>query len=151
MGLVVVHEKPRIANGRVWVDSSVGDIDYRIKHGDATLGWRGDPSMFLMLHPVTGHYEVWGTDRAGNQYMCCSHPFCDVTLIKKLVDGDPTRNDVIGRILADNEKLKKDREDAERDKRLEVADKLGWAIRQDFGQHLGGRKRIHGMYDGKKG
>ena len=63
MGLVV-HEKPPSPTAGVG-RSSVGDIDYRIKHGDATLGWRGDRHV---PHAVTGHYEV-GARTAGNQYM----------------------------------------------------------------------------------
>jgi hypothetical protein len=149
MTFIRVNERPRIAGNRVWIDQSVLDIDRRIKEGDES-GWRGDPSMFLMFNPATDLFEVWGIDRGGNQYMACSHHQCDHILLQKLVAGDPTKNDVVGKVLEANERLQKDREDAEKDKRMEAHDKLAHAIRQDFGAHLGGRKLSHGMYDGKK-
>jgi hypothetical protein len=142
---VRVRERARLGGDRIWVSSSVFDIDRRIKEGDES-GWRGDPSMFLMLNPATDMFEVWGIDRGGNQYMACSHHTCDHTLLQKLVAGDPTRHDVIAGVLEANEKAKRDREAADRDKALVVADKLGHAIRKDF--DMG--KRVHGMYDGKK-
>lgn len=134
---------------RVWIDGSVLDIDRRIKEGDES-GWRGDPSMFLMFNPQNDMFEVWGIDRGGNQYMAAAHHRCDHTLLQKLVAGDPTKNDVIGRVLADNAKLKKEQETKEREQRLEVADRLGHAIRQDVGHLFGGRKHTHSMYSGPR-
>ena len=129
----------------MWVESSIFDIDRRIKDGDES-GWRGDPSMGLFYNPQTLMFEVWGIDRGGNQYLACSHHACDHTLLAKLVAGDPTRNDVIGRVLAANEKANKDRSDAERDRRSEIADKLGFAIRKDFGHLEGGTHRQTSLY-----
>ncbi len=102
--------------------------------------------MFLMWNPGTDMFEVWGHDRAGIQYLAASHHRCDHTLIAKLIAGDPTKNDVIGRVMSHNAALEKDRADAERDKRLEIADKLGFAIRGDLGHLSGGRNRKHSLY-----
>ena len=135
---------PLIAHGRAWIDHDVFDIDRRIKEGDES-GWRGDPSMFLMWNPANSMFEVWGHDRAGNQYLACSHHRCDHTLLTKLVAGDPVKNDVIGRVMAANDKLAADRREAERDKRLEIADRMGYAIRQDLGHLYGGRNRQHSI------
>lgn len=141
---ISVRERARLGPARVWVPTSVFDIDRRIKEGDES-GWRGDPSMFLMLNPQTEMFEVWGIDRAGNQYMACSHHSCDHVLLQKLVAGDPQRHDVINEVLKANAQLERDRRAAEREQGLEAADKLGHAIRKDF--DMG--KRVHGMYDGK--
>jgi hypothetical protein len=130
---------------RVWVDSSVLDIDHRIKHGDES-GWRGDPSMFLMYNPESKRFEVWGIDRGGNQYMAASHHACDITLLHKLVAGDPQKNDVFAQVLEQNRKIKAEQEATERDKRLEVADKIGFAVRQDIGHLFGGRRPTQSMY-----
>lgn len=130
---------------RVWVTTDVLDINRRVQEGDES-GWRGDPSMFLMWNPETDEFEVWGTDRAGVQYLAASHHRCDHTLIQKLIAGDPQKNDVIGRVMANNARLEKERSDAERDKRLEIADKLGFAIRSDLGHLYGGRNRKQSLY-----
>lgn len=141
---------PFIAGGRVWVESDVFDIDKRIKHGDGGTGWRGDPSMYLCYNPRTAMFEVWGADKMGVKYIAASHHACDQTLLMKLVAGDPTKNDVIGRVLAENAKARKDEADRIKDRQLEIADKIGHAIRKDLGHLYGSRRASHSMYDGKK-
>jgi len=116
------------------------DLDRRVKEGDE-CGWRGDPTMGIFINRFTGEFEVWGVDRGGNQYKAASHHKLDHTLLIKLREGDPTKHDVFQRVLDANEKLKADRDQANREKAAEVADKLAWGIRQDFSQHLGGRRR----------
>jgi hypothetical protein len=140
---------PLVAGGRVWVDTDVFDIDRRIKEGDES-GWRGDPSMYLCYDQRTGRFEVWGTDRGGRKYIAASHHACDQTLLTKLVMGDPTKNDVIGRVFAENAKLKAEQDAKVKDRQLEIADKIGFAIRTDLGHLHGGRNRKHSMYQGKK-
>ena len=116
------------------------DIDQRIKYGDES-GWRGDPSMGLFVNAITGHFEVWGIDRGGNGYLAASHDKLDHTLLIKLREGDPTRNDAFQRVLDHNAKVEADKKAAAREKLEEAGDKLQWAIRQDFSQHMGGRRR----------
>jgi hypothetical protein len=89
---------------------------------------------------------VWGIDRGGNQYMAASHHACDHTLLQKLVDGDPQKNDVFAKVLEQNRKVKADEENKQREQQLEVADKIGWAVRQDVGHLFGGRRLQHSMY-----
>ncbi len=116
------------------------DLDRRVKEGDES-GWRGDPTMGIFINRHTGEFEVWGIDRGGNQYKAASHHKLDHTLLIKLREGDPTRNDPFQRVLDHNEKVKADREKAEHEQLAQVADKMAWGIRQDFSQHLGGRRR----------
>ena len=120
------------------------DIDARIKNGDES-GWRGDPSMGVFLNAGNGQFEVWGVDRGGNEYLAASHDRLDHTLLVKLREGDPTRHDVIQRVLDANAKLEADRQATDRDAFGEVAEKIQWGIRQDFAQHLGGRGGIHAV------
>lgn len=139
---------PLGASGRLWMTpetkGAMEDIGRRIRDGDES-GWRGDPTMCLYLNQQTGHFEVWGIDRVGQEYMACSHPHLTIEIIHKLRDGDPQKNDVFQRVLDNNAKLAADRAQRDREKLADVADKLHWGIRQDFGPHLGGRKRLHAV------
>lgn len=128
------------ANGVMWVPQDLFDIDRRIKWGDES-GWRGDKSMGLFYNPHMARYEVWGIDRGGNQYLAASHHELSVELVHKLRDGDPTRNDPWQKVLDHNAKLEAERKAKDAERASEVADKLAWAIRRDFGQHLGGSRR----------
>ena len=139
------------ANGHLMLTTAqIGDlmdIDRRIKQGDES-GWRGDPTMGVFINRFTGQFEVWGVDRGGNEYLAAAHDKLDHTLLIKLREGDPTKHDVIQRVLDKNQRLRDEREARDRERIAEVADKLQWGIRQDFGQHLGGRKRMHFVSDG---
>ena len=117
------------------------DIDRRIKDGDES-GWRGDPSMGIFVNTSTGWFEVWGYDRAGREYLAASHETLDHTLLIKLREGDMTRpgNDPFQKVLDHNAKLKADQDRREHDEFEQLADKMQWGIRQDFAQHLGGRR-----------
>lgn len=114
------------------------DIDYRIKHGDES-GWRGDMTMGIFVNPETEWFEVRGLDRNGNPYLAASHPTLDHTLLIKLRDGDPTKNDVHQRVLDHNAKVKLDQEYAQAQARGEGQEKMQWALRQAFGHLTGGR------------
>lgn len=147
MPLIVVNERaPYVHAGMVHMPETVLDIDRRIKFGDES-GWRGDPSMRLYWNPTSMEYEVVGTDAMGVDYLAASHHTCDHTLLIKLVAGDPRKHNVPAEILARNAKRRADIDAAEREQRLAIADKMEWAIRQDLGQHLGGRKRMHAVTD----
>lgn len=136
------------ANGHLMLTTAqIGDlmdIDSRIKNGDES-GWRGDPTMGIFINRHTGMFEVWGIDRGGNQYLAASHDKLDHTLLIKLREGDPTKHDVFQRVLDHNQKMLDDARAKERERLAEVGEKFQWAIRQDFAQHMGGRKRVHAV------
>lgn len=136
------------ANGVMWVPTDLFDIDRRIKNGDES-GWRGDPTMGLFYNPHLHRFEVWGIDRGGNQYLAASHHELSVEIVHKLRNGDPTRNDPWQQVLDHNAKVKAEMQQKDREKRAELADKLAWGIRQDFGHLYGGRKRIWNMGTGE--
>lgn len=111
------------------------DLDDRIKNGDES-GWRGDPTMCINLNTITGWWEVWGIDRAGKQYLAASHDKLDHTLLIKLREGDPRKNDVFERVLKANQKLKDDQKQADDENFAEIAAKVQHAINKDFhGRH----------------
>lgn len=141
---------PLAANGRLWLTpetmGAMEDIGKRIRDGDES-GWRGDPTMGLFYNQHTGNFEVWGADRRGEQYLACVHPHLTLEIIHKLREGDWQKNDVFQRVLDANAKLAADQAQADREKLQDIGDKLHWGIRQDFGAHLGGRKRFHAVTD----
>ena len=123
----------------------VYDIATRIQKGDES-GWRGDPSASLMFNPIAQRFEVWMIDATGTPYIACSHTRCDHTLIVKLIEGDWMK----GKQLAEdinkrNRAIIQAHETAEQDKRLELADKLHWALIRDIGHMEGSNRRIHSM------
>lgn len=137
------------ANGKVELPiAMIGDlmdIDVRVKYGDAVIGWRGDPSMGVFFNQVTHEFEIWGIDRAGNDYKAASNPTLDQQLIVKLRDGDPRLGDVMQRVLDTNAKRRADAEAVDRDARGELGEKLQWAIRRDMAAHNGGRGAVHSI------
>jgi len=124
------------------------DIDRRIKDGDES-GWRGDPSMGLFYNQHLARFEVWGLDVRGKEYLAAANDNLDVRIIEQLRLGHP-ENDPFQRVLDNNARIKADAEKAERERVAELGDKLAWGIRQDFGQHLGGKKIMHAVTEGHK-
>lgn len=75
----------------IQMETSVLDIDRRIKEGDPTLGWRGDDQMFLVWNGPQRRFEVCGIDLRGNEYVAVTGEpgeMPDARLIRKLVIGD---------------------------------------------------------------
>lgn len=138
------------ANGHLMLTTAqIGDlmdIDSRIKNGDES-GWRGDPTMGIFINRHTGMFEVWGIDRGGNQYLAASHDKLDHTLLIKLREGDPTKHDVFQRVIDKNKKVLEDAQAKESERLRDVAEKFHWAVKRDFGQHMGGRRTMYAVSD----
>jgi len=118
----------------------VYDIATRIQKGDES-GWRGDPSASLMFNPIIGRFEVWMVDATGTPYVACSHHRADHTLIVKLIEGDWQKGKALHEdLLKKNKAILASHETEEKEKRLELADKLHWALIKDVG-HLGGSNK----------
>lgn len=127
------------------VSFDVYDIANRIQRGDES-GWRGDPSASLMFNPMAGRFEVWMVDATGTPYVACSHTRCDHTLIVKLIEGDWQKGKALHEdLMKRNRKVRDAHETTEKEKRLELADKLHWALVRDMGHLEGSNRRIHSM------
>lgn len=131
------------ATGHVWMTVAdrdhMLDIDNRIKFGDET-GWLGDPSFYLCFAQQTGQFEVWGTDRAGRDYRVLTADELDHRIIIRLRENDPRKGaDAWQKVLDKNAKLEADNAAKDHEKFAQVADKLAWGIRQDFGHLMGGK------------
>lgn len=127
------------------VTFDVYDISTRIQKGDES-GWRGDPQASLMFNPITRRFEVWMVDATGTPYIACTHERCDHTLITKLIEGDWQRGRQLAEdIMKKNRAIRDAHATEEQDKRLELADKLHWAVVRDVGHLEGSNRRIHSM------
>lgn len=127
------------------VSWDVYDIATRIQRGDES-GWRGDPSASLMFNPLANRFEVWMVDALNTPYVACSHDRCDHTLITKLIEGDWQKGKQLAEdIMKRNRKIKDAHEQAEKDKRQELADKLHWALIKDLGHLEGSNRRVFSM------
>ena len=127
------------------VTFDVYDISTRIQKGDES-GWRGDPQASLMFNPITRRFEVWMVDATGTPYIACTHERCDHTLITKLIEGDWQKGRQLAEdIMKKNRAIRDAHATEEQDKRLELADKLHWAVVRDVGHLEGSNRRIHSM------
>lgn len=118
------------------VTGEAQDIASRVKHGDPTLGWEGDPDMTVCVAPYlntkTGRveliFEVWAIDAERKPYVAITSPTCGPELIRRLVHSDVRRRDVVGEAIKANER-KERAEAADRSARHEeMADKLHLAL-----------------------
>lgn len=123
---------------------SFDDIARRLREGDATLGWRGDPTMELVPvietdsknNPVRGGwcgFEVWAADLRGQRYMALRWRQADPSLIRRLVEIDPYRVDLEARYAKEKTDAETAITYAAEERAGEVWDKLEWALDRDDG------------------
>ena len=119
---------------RVEVPFEVLGLDHRIKNGDATLNWRGDPDMELCYNPHFKRFEVIGLSETREPYVAAASATAGPHLIVDLALGDWRHGPaLLDRIYKDIDAATQRREDAIADKKAEVADKLAFQIRRVFG------------------
>lgn len=136
---------PHTVDGRrIMVDTDVLDIDRRLKEGDGTLGWAGDPGLFLEFDQVMNQFVV--RRRAENGWEC------DITywpppltsgLLIRLRDADTHRpgNDPVARMFAADAAYEADEERRFGEQTAEAAARLVHALRQD-GLDLPGSRKV---------
>jgi DUF917 family protein len=136
--------------GKVLVEGEAQDIVRRVREGDPTKGWQGDPNMRVVLQPyeglrsnqVTYLFEFWTTDAHGDLYLAMQSPTCGPEVIERLVAGDTTRRDVIGEAIERQRKAQADAKKTLLERLDECADKLGFALQGDNAAHFGGKGRL---------
>lgn len=124
----------RIAEGRVAaLLGQAEDIARRMREGDGTVGWRGEPSLELCYDHDRKVYCAVHRDREGKPYIAASSPTCDAQLLVALARADMANDDVFARIRREQEAVER-AEQAEFDERIEAANEKGrWAMRRDTG------------------
>lgn len=120
------------------------DINRRLREGDATLGWDGDPSLTCVMNLTyeqdgkrVGRVEVWQRFGENDARIILSRVGTRVpsdALIRKLVEHDTHHVDVRAAVDAHNEKLEADRWNEFSDYVEDGADKLAWALGKDLGE-----------------
>lgn len=133
------------------------DLVRRVREGDATIGWTGDPTFEVTLAVPVDHLgrpledrtpivEVWGMDLHGAPYVALRWPRLDVSLLRRLVEIDGRIADPMERIRRQNEAARRQREASAAEHRADVADRLHHALTKDLGHLMGGTRRLHSMH-----
>lgn len=145
--------------GKVLVEGEAQDIVGRIKNGDPSKGWEGDPSMRVFVVEQEGYivngkkpgemrpgmrciFEVWGIDRHGEPYLAIESETCGPELIDKLLRADTRRRDVVEEAIKAQEQMQADIARAQQEHNEELADRMAFALQGDNAAHLGGKGRL---------
>lgn len=119
----------------------------RVREGDPTVGWQGDPTMDTYLDEATATATVFGFDRHGDRYIAAQVSVHDPgwrhELLRKLHAGDWRRPDTVDRqvkLVEDQMRARQAQTDELAD---EKAEKLAWAIRRDAGHLVGTSKEFY--------
>lgn len=128
------------------ITMDVYNICERIRNGDES-GWKGDPSASVMFNPLTAKFEVWLVDGQNVPYIAASGDRCDHSLIVKLIEGDWRKgHQLLKELQTKNRAAHQAQIDSQEDMRMELADKLHWAILKDIGHLEGGTHRQTSFY-----
>lgn len=138
--LVVPHYN---SDGSTTWENEQPDIAKRIREGDATLGWIGDPLLELRAHP---HYidaenvdrgtrwEVW-RHHEGTEPTLVAHKFGKLNgeqLIRNLAAHDTRTRDLATEMLAARDARREQVRRDGHDENEALADRLAWALGRDL-------------------
>jgi len=144
---VAIYATARLPDGRdVSISADVFDIGRKLREGEPTLGWKGDPDASLVFNEDTDRFEVLGKDLTRQTYVMASHNKCDERLLTKCRDGHwSNAKTIVNRII----KSQQDRYQASQDAineaiREEYAPRLAISILRENGF------RDHWGYTGKE-
>lgn len=132
--LILPRELP---NGSVeWAAADDSqEIGRRLREGDATLGWPGDPDLTLVRNTVKGRWEVWRRHEDGSASIVMQRSgdrLPGTGLICAVRDHDTRLVDVLGDIDRHNDALDAARRERARAQTEDAADKLAWALGKDL-------------------
>lgn len=139
MNMAIPHHH---AGRSMMVDSDVFDMDRRLKEGDGTVGWAGDPGLWLEWDAI---YEVWVVCRRApdGREMDVTRwpPPLSPGLLIRLREADTHRpgNDPVARAMAADDAYEADMKQRWEEQMHEAAARLTHAMRKD-GMDVPGRK-----------
>ena len=133
-------------HGLILPADSHGHIAQRVKYGDPTVGWRGDPTMDVILDEATGDVEVHAFDSHGERYVACTvnanlDPGWRYTILKRLTEWDPRRVNVIDKFSREQEAREAAKDRANRHQLEERVDRLAWGLRRTVGPYVDGMSK----------
>lgn len=118
-------------------------IAERVRNGDPTVGWRGDPEMDVYVR--AGICQVWQFDRTGRRWCAVqvptSEPGWQHTVLRRLRDGDWQNPDTIKNILREYDRNERRIAAEQAEACGRGADKVAYTMRRTMGQHYGGLTR----------
>lgn len=133
-------------------DADSFDIERRIQQGDATKGWRGDPSarVHLNLYTTPETWEVHMTDSHGERYCAASGETLDHRLIERLVIGDHRRSREQAAIFAkEDARAEASRLADDHNRHEQAAERAVAAFRRKHGAQFDGTTRQFWPVQGK--
>lgn len=143
----VVHPDPLNAFGDqlVLIDDPIAD---RIAKGDPTFGWEGDERYALYLNARRGRFELWRLEQ-DNQYRrnvivpgFVKGVDAVCWLVQWIVDHDGRRGfDPAAFVIKENIRRQRERDQANRARNEETADRLHHALLKDVGHIEAGTTR----------
>jgi hypothetical protein len=143
-----------LPEGYIEVPVTVLDIDRRLRDGDPTMGWRGDPTFQLVFNQQTRGFEVWGRDGRGVDYVVLYADHVSPRILADLAASDWQRGKQVIRDVIDRaDKGQKDREYRLEQTRREASEKFAWHVAEAFRQETGhspGRSIFGQVGRGKK-
>ena len=137
-----------LPDGSVLWEHEAPTIAQRIRDGDPTYGWLGDERLTLVHNAVwvdpdtgkrEGRWEVWRDHEDGTRSVVMwrrGRRLPGPALLRALAEHDTRTRDVLSEIDAHNEAVDRDRERVAREQRLDLADKLHWALCKDLGEPM---------------
>lgn len=150
MGMEVFHTAPD--GTRMLVNQDVLDIDRRIKEGDATCLWGGDPRMYLCFSYVTKRYEVWRLGEDNKPRILNSWPSneLDARVLVWLAQHDMRHHDLQAEVDAHNARVEADRMELLENLEQEMKEYAGSAVRQLYLPGSESRSRSVTVGDSKR-
>lgn len=115
------------------------DWQRRLALGDATLGWKGDRSLVMYVHPLTDSIIIKqeSADTQPVMIMKIAREDFDINLaIKALVQADPRRrsaDEVFDEVDAHNAALRERLRVPAQEQTAEGINRLAWALARDTG------------------
>lgn len=128
---------PAYVNGQpTWMEEADPEIVRLLQQGDPTIGWEGDPRLYIRRNHHSGGWTVWRLGEDGREYAICSskgeHKL-DKSLLTRLRDHDTRRVDVHQRMLDQNARAQKNQDQKEYEDTFERLEKVYWALGRDVG------------------
>lgn len=137
LGTSILHPET-LPDGRgLWIAPEVQDIINRLRNGDPTQGWAGDPRLALYRAERGDHWELWRLENDGEYRMVLkSKPGVNLhSLIPFLVAHDTHRGyNAVQSILEHNRAVYR-ANDLRSAERMDAAmDHVLWGLRKDLNE-----------------
>jgi hypothetical protein len=133
---------------RIMVDADTLDIGRRLREGDGTVGWAGDPGLTLSFDERIQHFVVTRYDPYTGRELDVTYwaPPLTTGLLIRLREADTHRagNDPVARMIAADEAYEADEAERFAGQTREVAERLVHALRKD-GMDIPGSRLVVAM------